>query len=87
MEKLAPYAYHTHVKAIAFDNYGNESTIDYPKALGILARTGYQAALSIEFEGEGDPATGVTKMRDLLVKLWMGRPREAPSPKSVTQLH
>ncbi|MBI3666948.1 MAG: TIM barrel protein [Acidobacteria bacterium] len=87
IEKLAPYVFHTHVKVVAFDRYGNESTIDYPKALGILARTGYHGALSIEFEGEGDPVTGVTKMRDLLVKLWMGAPKTVPRSSNVTQLH
>jgi len=72
IEKLAPYAFHSHVKAYAFDKYGEETTIDYRKALGILSRTGYGAALSIEFEGKGDSVEGVIKMRDLLVKRWMG---------------
>jgi len=77
IEKLAPYAFHTHVKTYAFDKYGNEPAIDYRKALGILAYTGYNAALSIEFEGKMDSVEGVTKTRDLLVKLWMGRPKPA----------
>ncbi|MBI3695255.1 MAG: TIM barrel protein [Acidobacteria bacterium] len=70
--KLAPYAYHTHAKCHAFDKYGDESGIDYRKALGPLQKTGYGAAISIEYEGKGDPVDGVIKMRDLLVKLWIG---------------
>lgn len=70
--RLAPYAYHTHAKGYAFDKYGDESTINYRKALAPLQKTGYGAALSIEFEGKGDPVGGVVKMRDLLVKLWIG---------------
>ncbi len=73
IQKLAPYAFHTHAKAYAFDKYGEESTIDYRRALEILAHTGYGAALSIEFEGQGDAVEGVVKMRDLLVKRWIGR--------------
>jgi len=71
--KLAPYAYHTHVKAFAFDKFGEESTIDYRKALHYLVETGYGAALSIEFEGKGDPIEGVIKTRDLMVKRWIGK--------------
>jgi sugar phosphate isomerase/epimerase len=71
--ELAPHAFHTHLKAWAFDKYGEETTIDYRKAFEILAHTGYGAALSIEFEGKGDPVEGVVKMRDLLVKRWIGR--------------
>ena len=77
IEKLAPFAYHTHIKAYAFDKYGDETTIDYRKALSMLARTGFGAALSIEFEGKGKALDGVVKMRDLLVKLWMGKAKTA----------
>ncbi|HYM09367.1 MAG TPA: TIM barrel protein [Bryobacterales bacterium] len=72
--KLAPYAYHVHAKAYGYDRYGDESTIDYRKALEPLEKSGYKAALSIEYEGKGDPVDGVIKMRDLLVKLWIGAP-------------
>lgn len=79
MAKLAPFAYHTHLKAWSFDKYGEETSIDYRKALEILSHTGYAGALSIEFEGKGDPVDGVIKMRDLLVKRWVGRPRPGRS--------
>ena len=73
IEKLAPYAYHTHIKSFAFDKYGDETKIDYRKALGLVAKTGYGAALSIEYEGKTDPTEGVIKTRDLMVKLWIGK--------------
>lgn len=73
IEKLVPYAYHTHAKSYAFDKYGNETTIDYQRALDLLAKTGYDRALSVEFEGKIDPLEGVAKTRDLLVKYWHGK--------------
>ncbi len=73
--KLAPYAYHTHAKCRAFDKYGDEAGIDYRKALDPVQKTGYGGAISIEYEGKGDPVDGVIKMRDLLVKLWIGTTR------------
>ncbi len=79
IEKLAPYAFHTHVKGFAFDKFGNETTIDYRKALAPMVTAGYGGALSIEFEGQGDPVAGVTRLRDLMVKLWIGKAK-APYP-------
>lgn len=78
IEKLAPYAHHTHIKSYAFDRYGNETTVDYRRALDILAHTGYGAALSIEYEGKDDPIEGVVKTRDLLVKYWHGTAKTVP---------
>jgi YVTN family beta-propeller protein len=74
--KLAPYVSHTHVKAYGFDNYGDESTIDYRKALAPLQKSGYGAAVSIEYAGRSDSESGVVKARDLLVKLWIGTVNE-----------
>ncbi len=82
--KLAPFAYDIHAKAYGFDRYGDESTIDYRKALTPLQRSGYGAAISIEFQGNGDPAAGVIKTRDLLVKLWVGTARTGSSSMAIT---
>ncbi len=82
--KLAPFAYDIHAKAYGFDRYGDESTIDYRKALTPLERSGYGAAISIEFQGNGDPVDGVMKTRDLLVKLWVGTARTGSSSMAVT---
>ena len=70
--KLAPVVSYVRIKASAFDRYGEESTIDYDEALGPFERSGYGGTISIGFDGEGDPVTGVSKTRDLLVKHWVG---------------
>lgn len=71
--KLAPYVYNTHLAVSDFDRFGNESTIDYTSALSYLGKGGYGSALSIGFSGAMDPVKGVAGMRDLLVKLWIGK--------------
>ncbi len=67
--KLAPYAYHVHAKAHAFDESG-EAEYDFGRILATLRAAGCKAALSIEWEGGGDPVVGVEKSRDLLLKYW-----------------
>jgi sugar phosphate isomerase/epimerase len=69
-QKLAPYAYHTHAKSYKFNEQGEETKIDYKRVLGMLKAAKYKGALSIEFEGAGDPVEGVRKTRDLLAKYW-----------------
>lgn len=72
VSKLAPFVSYLRVKATAFDKYGEETTIDYDEALSAFERSGYAGSISIGFDGESDPVTGVTKTRDLLVKHWVG---------------
>lgn len=71
-QKLAPYAYHTHAKSYSFREDGEEARIDYGRILKMLRDARYKGALSIEFEGGGDPIEGVKKTRDLLLKHWPG---------------
>ncbi len=73
VDKLGSYVFHTHVTCAAFDRFGYESAIDYTYALPALARGAYGTTLSVAFDGQGDPTDSVEKMRDLLVKLWIGR--------------
>lgn len=68
---LAPHVWYLRVKATAFDKYGEETTIDYDQALSPFERSGYNATISIAFDGDTNPVTGVTKTRDLLVKHWV----------------
>ncbi len=68
--KLAPYAMGAHVKGKDFDQSGEMTTYDLPRALGLLKAQKYKGALSIEFEGQGDPIEGVRKSRALIVKHW-----------------
>jgi sugar phosphate isomerase/epimerase len=69
-EALAPYAYHTHAKCLTFKDDGEEATVDYGKLLGYLKAAKYKGAISMEFEGPGDPVEGVKKSRDLIIKHW-----------------
>ena len=79
-EKLAPHVYHVHAEANSFDKYGDETTIDYGKALDSLESVGYGGALSIEWKGDIDTVEGIGKMRDLLVKYWHGTAKTVEAP-------
>jgi sugar phosphate isomerase/epimerase len=70
--KLAPYAYHTHVKARGFKADGEAVGADYGKLLGILKKDKYGGAVSVEWGGRSKlpPVEGVEKMRDLIRKHW-----------------
>lgn len=68
--KLAPYAYHVHAKALAFDANGEETSVSYQKLLQLLKDAKYKGAVSIEYEGHEDPIQGVKKTRDLILKYW-----------------
>jgi sugar phosphate isomerase/epimerase len=76
--KLGPHVFHTHVSCTDFDGFGNESAIDYAYAFPAIAQRGFGGALSIAYQGKRElPDEGVARMRDLLVKLWIGK-RMAP---------
>jgi sugar phosphate isomerase/epimerase len=68
MQTLAPHAIHAHAKSYAFDAQGEETQIDYRMCLAALQATNYAGAISIEYEGDGDPAIGITRTRALIEK-------------------
>ncbi|MCC6444100.1 MAG: sugar phosphate isomerase/epimerase [Armatimonadetes bacterium] len=68
--KLAPYAYHTHAKAHSFKEDGEDSRLDFGRILRMLKAARYKNALSIEYEGGGDPVEGVRKTKELIMKHW-----------------
>ena len=70
IELLAPYAIHAHAKAGQFTANGEETQIDYRTELAILSRAGYRGPLVIEYEGDGDPAVGIQRTRDLVMRHW-----------------
>lgn len=63
---LVPYAAHAHAKFFDFDERGEETTVDYSQAMGILEGSGYEGGVSVEFEGDGDEAAGVRQGLALL---------------------
>ncbi len=65
---LAPHAIHVHAKSRAFDAQGEETQIDYRMCLDALKAAGYAGAIGIEYEGDGDPALGIKRTRELIEK-------------------
>ena len=68
--KLAPYAYHVHVKTHDFNEQGEDVNKDYKRLLQLLKDANYKYAVSIEYEGGKDQMLGVKKTRDLILKYW-----------------
>jgi sugar phosphate isomerase/epimerase len=68
MQTLAPHAIHVHAKSREFDAQGEETQIDYRMCLAALKAANYNGAISIEYEGEVDPAIGITRTRALIEK-------------------
>ncbi len=62
----AKYADISHAKTYDFDAAGNETTIDVPRCVKILADAGFRGTWSIEYEGKGDQFEGVRKTAALL---------------------
>lgn len=68
MKTLAPHAIHVHAKAREFNTTGDEKHIDYRMCMSALKLAGYNGVISIEYEGEGDPADGIKRTRELIEK-------------------
>lgn len=68
MQTLAPHAIHVHAKSREFNPQGEETQIDYGVCLGALKAAGYVGVISIEYEGDGDAAIGISRTRDLIEK-------------------
>ncbi len=64
----APHAIHVHAKSREFNAQGEETQIDYRMCLEALKTAGYAGAISIEYEGDGDPAIGIKRTRELIEK-------------------
>lgn len=57
---LFPYAHAVcHAKGLKFDAKGNETMFDFGQCVKTSKEAGFKGVYSIEFEGEGDPHTGV----------------------------
>jgi sugar phosphate isomerase/epimerase len=69
-ERLAPFAIHAHAKSYAFDFRGEETTISYAHHLRVLKALGYDGVIAIEYEGDGDPATGIQQTQALIERHW-----------------
>jgi sugar phosphate isomerase/epimerase len=71
--RLAPLAIHVHAPARSFDERGDETTIDYGMSMSALRSAAYDAAISIEYTGDGDPRDGILKTKTLITRHWDSR--------------
>jgi sugar phosphate isomerase/epimerase len=76
VRELMPFAKGVSAKSYAFDDQGNETTIDYLRMLQIVRDAGYRGYVGIEFEGRGiEEAAGIQATKKLLerVRAELGR--------------
>lgn len=52
VELVMPYAKGVSAKSYDFDASGNETLLDYPAILAVVAKSGYKGAIGIEYEGK-----------------------------------
>jgi len=66
IEACIPYATHTHIR----DRFGDSHhAIDFDRVWKMFAKGGYKGFMSVEYEGEEDPNTGVPKLLDRIRQL------------------
>ena len=70
VRKMMPYAKAVSAKCYDFDDAGNETTIDFPKMMHIVADAGYSGWVGIEYEGERlSEREGIVACKTLLERL------------------
>lgn len=70
IDLLMPWAKAVSAKCYAFDEEGNETTIDFERMLAICVdEHGYSGWIGIEFEGPAEERQGILAARDLLRRL------------------
>ncbi len=66
---LYPYAPTvSHAKGLSFDEHGIERAFDFPRAMQAAKNARFQGVYSIEYEGPGDPYTGVQNVVNELMR-------------------
>jgi len=71
LQTMLPMAAVIHAETLDFDAQGRQTAYDYDLCMHLVARSGYQGPLSIEYEGKGDQYEGIAKSRDLILS-YMG---------------
>ena len=69
LETLMPLANWVSAKSYAFDGTGYEVSMNYPRIIDIITKSGYTGYLSVEYEGEGDTVEGVRKTVEMFERL------------------
>jgi sugar phosphate isomerase/epimerase len=69
VEEMMPHAKAVSAKSYAFDENGEETTIDYGRMLKIVKDAGYTGFIGVEFEGQELTAEeGIIATKELLIK-------------------
>lgn len=70
VEELMPFARAVSAKSYAFDEAGDETTIDFARMLGIVTGAGYHGWIGVEYEGDRlSEDEGIRKTKALLERL------------------
>ncbi len=69
---LAERANHFHLKTTAFDEQGQETTLSHRRLWALLQDVGYTGAVTIEFQGDGEPGAAVRQSAALFERLAAG---------------
>ena len=70
VRKLMPFAKGVSAKSYDFDEYGDETKIDYEKMIRVVISSGYRGYVGIEYEGEElDEYEGIRKTKTLLERI------------------
>lgn len=69
LDTLMPWANWVSAKCYHFDSTGHEISMDYPQILDVIARSGYEGYISVEYEGSEAPLLGVEKSLAMLRQL------------------
>jgi sugar phosphate isomerase/epimerase len=69
---LAARANHFHLKTTSFDAEERETLLPHQHLWALLQESGYAGAVTIEFQGDGEPGEGVRKSAVLFTRLAVG---------------
>ncbi|WP_212747569.1 sugar phosphate isomerase/epimerase family protein [Fodinibius saliphilus] len=70
VKEMMPYAKGVSAKSYAFNQQGQETTIDFRKMLNIIHMAGYNGHIGIEYEGEGlSEFEGIKATKSLLLNI------------------
>jgi hypothetical protein len=67
--ELMPYAKGVSAKSYAFDDEGNETTIDFRRMMKIVLDADYHGHVGIEYEGRTPEPEGIMATKKLLEKI------------------
>lgn len=67
---LLPWALHQHAKSYGFNSPKQRSWLPYREIVRQVHKSGYAGALTVEYEGPGDPWSGCRQTREMIEKYY-----------------